>query len=493
MIEELYKKICAGEEVRAGLIALKQEIQEEKGKRAFARLAAGDYTVIRTLLKAADPKIRKNAALILGEMECEEELPALWDAYRREEQLFVCPAYLKAMAAYDCSAYLPELKKRRDTLLESRQEAEKDKHIREELSALRALIGKYEKERHHTFTGLSRETDIILMTSREHREVTAEQLKDESPALLGSGVRVHTRSVDRLLQVRTWSEMLFPIRGATSLAGNCAEAGRELAASGLLSFLQSCHKGNGPFLFRAEIRGGMEPEKRAAWIKKFAASLERESGRALLNSVSDYEIEIRLIGRKDGSYLPLLKLYTIKDRRFSYRKNALPTSMQPVNAALIMELLRPYLKEGGQVLDPFCGVGTLLVERRRAMNASPLYGIDIYGEAVEMARENARLAGVPVNLINRDYLDFSHSYLFDEILADMPTTAGKKTVSELTELYQAFLKKSAALLKEDGILAVYTPEEGILLACLKQQDDFRVLKKWTIRRKEGSVLYLLGK
>ena len=110
MVKELYENIRRGTDIRASLIALKKEIKESGGKRAFAYLMAGDYSEIAALLKHEDAKVRKNAALILGEMECDDMLPRLWRAYQEEEQLFVRASYLKAMGQYDCSPYLTELK-----------------------------------------------------------------------------------------------------------------------------------------------------------------------------------------------------------------------------------------------------------------------------------------------------------------------------------------------------------------------------------------------
>lgn len=180
MVRELYENISSGREVRANLIALKKEIKESGEKRALAYLLGGDYSKLAALLKHEDAKVRKNAALILGEMECEDMLPSLWSAYQSEEQLFVRPSYVKAMAAYDCEKYLPELKKRRDLLM-SHPAADTDaKHVKEELAELRLLLLKYEKEKKHVFTELSRETDVILLTNREHREITREQLDRKS-------------------------------------------------------------------------------------------------------------------------------------------------------------------------------------------------------------------------------------------------------------------------------------------------------------------------
>ncbi len=47
------------------------------------------------------------------------------------------------------------------------------------------------------------------------------------------------------------------------------------------------------------------------------------------------------------------------------------------------------------------------------------------------------------------------------------------------------------LFRSGGIMAIYTTEEGILQRCLKKCDFIKLLKRWTVREKEGSVLYVL--
>mgnify|MGYP002245200123 CR=1 FL=1 len=64
-----------------------------------------------------------------------------------------------------------------------------------------------------------------------------------------------------------------------------------------------------------------------------------------------------------------LKLYTIPMQRFSYRKNVVAASIHPSLAAMLVSLAKPYLKENAQILDPFCGVGTMLIERDIAQPA----------------------------------------------------------------------------------------------------------------------------
>ena len=158
--------------------------------------------------------------------------------------------------------------------------------------------------------------------------------------------------------------------------------------SDLYAFLTECHEGDAPFFFRLEVKSA---ETKTEFVKKLGASLEKKSDWKLANSTTDYEIEIRLIEAKDGSFVPFLKLYSMKMKRFAYRKNAIAMSIHPATAAMLMYLAKPYLKEDAQILDPCCGVGTMLIERDILVPAREKYGIDIFGDALDMARENMEL------------------------------------------------------------------------------------------------------
>ena len=147
MGESRYEQIRLGKNIRANLIELKQEIREEAKKRRLAYETGGDYSVFFGLLKNEDPKVRKNAALILGEMECEDAAESLFEAYQKEETLFVRSAYLKALEAYDCGNMVPELKLCLEKLDAREVPPEEDKHRREEAGALQKLLLKQEKQK----------------------------------------------------------------------------------------------------------------------------------------------------------------------------------------------------------------------------------------------------------------------------------------------------------------------------------------------------------
>ncbi len=67
-----------------------------------------------------------------------------------------------------------------------------------------------------------------------------------------------------------------------------------------------------------------------------------------------------------------------------------PARMHPVTAAGLVEGLSP---EGGQVADPFCGSGTVLVEARRLGRRS--FGVDLNPLAVRLTRFKTQPLGAP--------------------------------------------------------------------------------------------------
>ena len=246
-------------------------------------------------------------------------------------------------------------------------------------------------------------------------------------------------------------------------------------------------------MYRMEVKGALPLEKKGPFIRKVSESLEAASGGRLQNTVTDYEVELRLLQKKDGSFVPMIKLFTLPDRRFSYRREVVATSISPVNAALTVRLAGKYLKEGAQILDPFCGVGTMLIERNRVIAADPMYGVDIFGEAIEKARINTKRAGNLIHYINRDFFDFTHGYLFDEIITDMPRSAGTGTRQELEELYWKFFVKAAEHLKEDGILILYTMNPELVEKNLSSSSGYERLEEFLINEKNQTRVYVLGR
>lgn len=489
MIEQVFEDLLNGENVRANLISLKEQIKEEEGKEKVLQWEK-QSEALQSFLRHEDAKCRKNAVMLLGTLRLQEAADKIWQAYETEEKLFVRSAYLSALEKLDITDRKEDLQAAYDKLSAMEFAEEEKKHRYEELKVLDRILRRLDGNKKHKFTGYDQETELLLLTNPRYREVTADQIKHGKADTMSLGVKVKTSHLREICGIRTYLEMLFLLPGAKSMEPSPLRIAEGLLDSKLVAWLEQIHEGGAPFYFRIELKGNMEAD-RGEFLRKTAARIEELSGRNLLNSTDNYEIEIRLIPNKSGRLMPFLKLYTIPMRRFSYRKNAISTSIHPAAAALLVQLASPYMKEKAQVLDPFCGVGTMLIERDMLIPAGDMYGTDIFGEAIIKARENAAAAGRAINFINRDYFDFTHEYRFDEIITNMPEK-GKKTKEEQDQLYADFFEKSSSMLNSDGVIIMYSNESGFVKKQLRLRSDYHLINEYSIREKEGYYLFIIG-
>ena len=492
MVKELLDAILANENVRQNLSSLRQIIRDGQKRHALLYQLTGHEEQIIAFLGHEDAKTRKNAALLMGELGQTIYLEPLIEAYKKETTLFVRSSYLTAIAQLDYRKYMKEFKEQLKLLDETPLTEDNRKHIAAEKKALQEMILTMEAPSSHNFTGLKREEQMVLLTNRNHIDTVISQLEGIPAKGFNAGVIVKTQDIEQILALRTYEELLFMLPGMGPSVMDVKEAAKTIVTPTLQRFLTETHKGKVPFYFRIEVKSKMDLSKRSTFAKRLAQEIESLSGGWLRNSTSHYEIEIRLIENKEGKCNILLKLYTIPDRRFAYRIETLPTSIKPVNAALAVELAKPYMKEEAQVLDPFCGVGTMLIERYKAVKANTTYGIDYFGEAIEKAKCNTEAAHQIIHYIQRDFFDFTHEYLFDEIITQLPWAIGRTTETEIRELYVHFFKKAKLHLTEEGVLILYTHNKE-LVESIGKREGYVIIKKFEINAKEGTYVYVLGR
>ena len=490
-MDTIYLELLEKKEIRSNLSALRAKLREGVD-------AAYDREIVETfvqeheafilgLLAAEDAKTRKNAALLLGDLKYPNAAEALYDAFVKENTLFVRSAYLDALSQMDVSGKLPEIKQRLAELSAQEVAEENRKHADEELRALRRIVIRYEGIAKHKFDRKQQKNQVLLFCNKNGRETVRRMTGGRVHPL---GVLVETDDLIPLMQVRTYREMLFPLGGGKLIDSEPKTAASEVCAS-LITLCEKYHKEEMPFYFRIECKAPMTLEQKSNFTKRMGAELERLSNGKLINSTSDYEVELRLIANREGRFFPCVKFYTLKDHRFRYRKNSISASIHPSQAALMMELAAPYLKEGAQVMDPFCGVGTMLIETDLRVPAGDMYGTDTFGEAIEKARENASLAGEEIHYIHRDFFDFHHDYLFDEIVTNMPVR-GKMTKEELDRLYARFFDKATEILKKNAVIVMYTQETGFVKKQLRLHREYMLLQEYCMQEKTGFSLLIIG-
>lgn len=493
MVREIVEAIKKRENVRQNLSKLRQLLKEHTHRHAVLYYLTSEEELFLPLLKEEDAKTRKNVALIMGQLGKKEYMEPLIEAYQKEEQLFVKSAYLIAIKAFDYRRYLPVFQTRLEELSRKESLGENKKHYAEEMRELNDLILTMQGRKQHPFTGWNEDSHIILITNRDHIEVTLNQLETMKAKAFNAGIIVRTNQLQEILPIRTYEELLFILPDLQICSMEVEEAAKAIVKSSLLSFMEKRHKGKAPYYFRLELKTKMDIAKKSSLAKRLASEIETLSQRQLVNTTSQYEFEIRLIENKEGMFRVLLKLYTIKDARFDYRKEVLPTSIRPTNAALTVALAHNYMREGAQVLDPFCGVGTMLIERHKLVKANTMYGIDYYGEAIEKARENTDRAKQIIHYVQRNFFEFAHDYLFDEIITNMPSVTNHTTEEQIEELYRQFFIKAKQHLKKDGIIILYTHNPKMAIK-YGTKEEFRLKENNTISKREGTcvVIFQLG-
>lgn len=491
MINQLYDAICRGIDVRQNLNELRSECKDEKKREKVCTFLKEDDSVLHTLLANPDAKVRKNTVLLIGDLHYSAMTAPLFDAYEKEETRFVKSTYLSVLSKFNYEPYMERLQKRLEALEETPKTPENTKHLREEQHILIRMVRSVDMQK-HTFSGFHSPVDCILMTNPLYKDVTKNQIANGKFLPYGAGVRVVTPSFNELLPIRTYKEILFVRPDMMICPMNPDDAAKIIAQSDLLTWLKSCHtpKTDAPFFFRVELKSKLPLSERSEFCKEFSMALEEYSQGNLINSTSDYEIEIRFITTKSGTLNTLIKLYTIPDERFSYRKNAVAASIHPVDAALLVELAKEYMVKDAQVLDPFCGVGTMLIERQKAVKANTSYGIDIFKTAIEGAKENTEAAGQIIHYIGKDFFQFTHTYLFDEIFTNMPFTLKKEDEETIVSIYEQFFAKIKQHLTNQGTLILYSHNLP-LVRKFAEKYQYRIVTDFAVKPKENTHLVIL--
>lgn len=491
MINRLCKRLNQNIEVRQSLSSLRQAIKEDQEQKELllSWIRDGDLD-LSVFLENEDAKTRKNAALLIGDLALSSYSDAVFHAYQTESTRFVKEAYLTALKSLNAEPYVDVFRKRYEELSLYEASPEEKKHVERELHALSELINTIEPFKKHRFMGGRQTFHCIFRTNALHPEVTASLMDEPSAVTSKMGVRVKTNHLNRFLPIRTYQEVLFQVPGMVSCKPDADLAASTIANSNLLALLENTHEGDFPFYFRIGVKSRMSLSDRSKFAKKVASSLEELTGHKLRNSTSHYEFEIRMIEGKSGDFHLLVKLNTIIDDRFDYREEYIPTSIKPVNAALLVELAKDFMIPDAQILDPFCGVGTMLIERQKVVKGNTSYGIDHSPEAIEKAIYNTNLADQIIHYVNKDCFTFTHQYAFDEIFTEMPYATGQKSEAEIYEVYKKFFPFAKRVLGPEGTVIMYTRNQEYVKE-LASKANFRMIKNIKITSRPESHLIIL--
>lgn len=161
--------------------------------------------------------------------------------------------------------------------------------------------------------------------------------------------------------------------------------------------------------------------------------------------------------------------------RFERRFNRRIALKPPVAAAM----LRLAAIEPGNVLDPFCGTGTILLEAGTTFADATLFGGDSSPTCVAGARENVAAAGLDgraqlARLDARHLADHYPPAHFDLIATNPPYGRRLGRGLNFTRLYADLLMGAARVLRPGGCLVILVGKRGAFNTALRRCGGWRL-------------------
>jgi tRNA (guanine6-N2)-methyltransferase len=179
------------------------------------------------------------------------------------------------------------------------------------------------------------------------------------------------------------------------------------------------------------------------------------------------EINLRVFIEHEEALVGM-RLFKHPLHRRSYKLDHLPGSLKPPIAAALAQLAK--VTAGTQVLDPFCGAGTILIES--ALMGAITLGGDVNPEALTVAQGNAINAETNVLLEQWDAtnLPLSDSAV-DCVISNLPW--GKQIIVDdnLKSLYQRALAEMRRVVKADGQIVLLTANPELFDDTFSEQTE----------------------
>jgi hypothetical protein len=412
--------MTAGEDQRAALKALADIAKKKVGQEALSPLVAREAD---KLIAIDDDKARKSAYKLIGLCAADDCADKLFEALKRENTRFVRPSIILALG---------NTKEPERYLKSYVVEPGEPKHMQAERDALKKALGKAAMPQQPPMK--LRLPQWCTLTAIKPSALAAElKAKDAEyrPSRLQGAFEAPTACIKKL---RCFEDALFHV----GKDGDYQAVAAALDAIGC----------KGQF-YRIEA-GAVRLEKRRDAIMAVSKGLALYG---YTDNPSAYAFELRLL--KGHLYAKFA------DHRFDYRKTSIAASINPVTAASIMRLCEPYMSENADVLDPFCGSGTMLIERALLKPTKSLLGVDISGYAIKAACANRSAARQRIALIHGDILSYGGAQ-YDEVIANMPFGIRVSGHMSNLKLYAGFSNKLLDLLKDGGHAFLLTQEKKLL-------------------------------
>ncbi len=425
-------------------------------KKKAAEYIAKDGSLLSRIkdhTNSDDGKVRKNAYSAMYNIGAEKE--EFFDGLKREETNYVIAHIVKLL-----------LKKDRNNVFELKSLSKKwdltDKHIKEAIGEINKVL-EIKKGNNGKRLYMKRicAGDKLLLTCPK---IGVDALRNDALHIFDNVVKTKNgvivedlKDINDLNSIRTFNDAFIIVEGLIDVRTSFGEF------CGMLADL--LHKEEILFRFgiedrvidyRIEYDAKSSFEDRISKTQAIARELDKKEG--FRNSADNYFLLIK-VDEKDG----VLSAYiacSFYDVRFSYRKNKLPASVNPVTANIVSALAERYIIGKERVLDCFLGTGTMLIEFIKRYSPKLAVGADIERKAIAMAKENFALADIAAKtrFYVCDAAKFDCGETFDVIVSNLPFGTRVLRHDAVKLLYKNFARNLRSLLSDDGIAILLTTD-----------------------------------
>ena len=159
----------------------------------------------------------------------------------------------------------------------------------------------------------------------------------------------------------------------------------------------------------------------------------------------------------DAEFFLTVRLSDDRMRHRDYKTAHRPASLRASSAAALAWLSQP--RENDVVLDPFCGAGTILIERAHLGRYAMLLGSDRDQAALAAARINVGARFKPIQLENWDAGAIPLGDVsVNKIVTNLPWGLRYGSHGENRKLYPRWIREFTRVLKSGGVMVMLTAE-----------------------------------
>ena len=470
-ISRLVLRLQGRGDVRTYLRALCDLASAEKARAIIARNVQIHENVFRVQFRSEDPKTRKLICELAGSVAADLFLDDLANALKNEQTDFVRPSILLAIGNAQ------EKKEQARGIIESYIIPPcEEKHAEEQRLALKKAKSSLMERPEVSIAPLPPHTKLILDCPDPN--VTSREVKALGYDVQASPYPKNTLTVDGVERYRR----IFAARSyyhAYILYGRYRSYEGAMDALRSAGFAKTAHAlfGEQELPYRVELKceKGFEPREGRRKAAENLAAMIDDAGYSLVMSPSAYVFEAVIFLTAKGVLVTILPSPELDDR-FNYKKEGVPASVHPAAAAACISFIKENTYPDANVLDCFCGSGTMLFERAKLPYAT-LTGSDISPAAIRIARDNEKIAKTGAAFFAKNATHpFREQY--DEVICNMPFGLRVGSHSENKALYRLFLKNLTEMLTERGRAFLFTHEKRLLEELYEQ--DFELIAKHSV-------------